>query len=105
MSDLAHRLIEENIKKQDPFLDLGNCSLKILPEGLIELAWLVKLNLGGNYVSRIINESIFTKNNGLLNRLRNDSLQQLSKLNHLRSVDLSFNPVDDASFLKELLYL
>ena len=45
----ARRLIAENQRTQDPFLDLGNLGLTELPEELWELTHLKRLNLGTDY--------------------------------------------------------
>ncbi len=44
MFDLALRLIEENIKTQAPFLDLGNCGLTEVPKEIAQLFWLEQLS-------------------------------------------------------------
>ncbi|GAB3518018.1 hypothetical protein [Emticicia fontis] len=46
MSELALRLIEENKKTKDTFLDLGKCGLEYeLPKKLLDCVWLEKLCL------------------------------------------------------------
>ena len=44
MSELALKLIAENKKTRSPFLDLGNCDLTEVPEGIGELVWLEELS-------------------------------------------------------------
>ncbi len=48
MSELALKLIAENKKTRDTYLDLGNCGLKKLPPELGELVWLKYLILAGD---------------------------------------------------------
>ena len=45
MSELALRLIEENKKTRDPYLDLGRCGLTELPKELGECVWVETLIL------------------------------------------------------------
>jgi len=44
MSELALRLIEENIKNHATFLDLGNCGLTEVPKEIAQLVWLEQLS-------------------------------------------------------------
>lgn len=43
--ELALRLIEENKRTKDPYLDLGNCGLIVLPKELEECIWVETLSL------------------------------------------------------------
>lgn len=49
MSELALRLIAENKKTKSTYLDLGNCGLIEVPEGLGECVWLERLVLSGTW--------------------------------------------------------
>ncbi len=46
MSELAKRVIAENKRSKDRFLDLGNCGLAKIPAEVGELLWLEGLSLG-----------------------------------------------------------
>ena len=49
MSELALKLIAENKKNRNTYLDLGNCGLTELPPELGELVWLETLILSGRW--------------------------------------------------------
>jgi hypothetical protein len=49
MSELALRLIAENEKTREPFLDLGNCGLIEVPEEIGELTWLEELSFASRW--------------------------------------------------------
>ncbi len=52
MSELAKKLIAENKRTKDTFLDLGNCGLTSLPAELLELTHLESLTLGAQNISK-----------------------------------------------------
>ncbi len=107
MSELALELIRENKKTKNPFLDLGNCGLRKLPDELFNCIWLQHLNLGAIYVDHDIFEWAYTKNIGLRNtvvKVRNN-LDKLKKLTQLQGLYLDGNNILDISFLQGLTQL
>lgn len=125
MSELALRLIAENKRTKDPFLDLSMCALKnTLPSSLIECEWLEKLDLSSwqkqdNGSKQLgydnLNNNIFNNSSCLtiLDRLTKlESLELggckisetkfLEKLTNLKIVDLGINQITDISFLEKL---
>ena len=101
MSELALQLIRENKKTKNPFLDLGKCDLTELPDELFDCKWLKQLNLGLWYYSKY-NEIISSINKGHSNRLSGITLQKLKCLSNLRNLYLSYNQINDISFLQDL---
>jgi Leucine-rich repeat (LRR) protein len=126
----ARRLIAENLRTQNPYLDLGNCGLtdlRELPE-LFECTHLEELVLS-NFWYEFENETWVTKvsqNQGVNNEIsflaplfyRLSSLKKiilssnqisdiviLKVLKQLRSLDLSSNEIIDIAVLKELKQL
>ncbi len=102
MSELALKLIEENKKTKNPFLDLGNCGLKDLPNEIFECTWLTVLNLGDFYYDQELKKYVESANGGALNSLENINSKIISNLTNLYSLYLSFNKVNDLSFLLTL---
>ncbi|MCS6930229.1 MAG: hypothetical protein NZM43_12140 [Saprospiraceae bacterium] len=49
MSDLARQIIEENLKTQNPILDLGNCGLIELPPLPEDCHWVETLILSDTW--------------------------------------------------------
>lgn len=72
MSDLALKLIAENKKTKSPFLDLGNCGLRLIPEELGELVWLESLTFSSHWYDFDGKDLIFqeTVNTGLSNKIQ-----------------------------------
>ncbi|RDI14501.1 leucine-rich repeat domain-containing protein [Flavobacterium sp. AG291] len=101
MSDLALKLIEENIKSKSKFLDLGNCALRELPEKLFECNWLENLNLGHNYYS-LQKEYLEPNNNLSLNIFSGNDLTQLERLSNLKGLNISNSDIIETNFLKGL---
>ncbi len=56
MLKLALHLIEENKKTRDIFLDLRNCGLTEVPEGIKDLVWLEELSLSNSDILPLSNE-------------------------------------------------
>ncbi|GAB3517630.1 leucine-rich repeat domain-containing protein [Emticicia fontis] len=104
MSELAVRLIEENKKTKNPFLDLGNCNLKnTLPPQLWDCQWLENLNLGVQYHDSSTGTRLTTKNINSPNRFNGDELKDLIKLPKLTSLHFSDCQIEDCSFLEKLI--
>ncbi|OYU92748.1 MAG: hypothetical protein CFE21_22895 [Bacteroidetes bacterium B1(2017)] len=102
MSELAVKLIAENKKTKDPFLDLGNCGLKYyLPKELADCVWLKSLNLG-SYYSNEANKLIISLNLGESNYFKGTELISLEKLTGLQTLELSDNKISDIRFLEKL---
>ena len=97
----ALELIEENKKTQAPFLDLGNLSLVVFPEEILELTWLEGLNLGDSYYDPEKKEYVLTKNSGRFNRIKYFP-DAISKLTNLTTLSLEENIIKDYSFLYHL---
>ncbi|MFA5922383.1 MAG: hypothetical protein WC856_13995 [Methylococcaceae bacterium] len=72
MSELAFKLITENKKTCSPFLDLGDCDLTHVPEGIGELVWLEELSFAGvrGYFDHTKWVTKFTQNKGRRNNIR-----------------------------------
>src|SRR5262245_14585116 len=96
MSELAKRLIAQNRKTKDTFLDLGNCGLRAVPEEIGGLKWLEALSLAsygsqphgkGWRVARSLNAG--PGNDGLVDIT---ALRRLARLCHL---DLEGTKVSD----------
>jgi internalin A len=68
MSKLALRLIKENKKTRATFLDLGNCGLTEMPEGLGDLVWLEDLSFSSEW--RDGDELKESQNTGPTNNIR-----------------------------------
>jgi Leucine-rich repeat (LRR) protein len=106
MNELALQLIEENLRTQDPFLDLGNCGLTSLPNALFALTHLEALNLGAGYYDYEKQEWIETKNRKGWNELTSNKLEQLSQIPKLKALFL-FRTISggDISFIEKLTNL
>ena len=104
MSELALKLIAENKKTKDTFLDLGICGLTNLPDELFELTWLEELNLGEFYRERGQSELKKTNNNQNENQIHEKSrnVVRLANLKNLTSLQLYGNDFVNASFLSDL---
>lgn len=106
MSELALRLIEENKRTKDTFLDLGNCGLvNELPGELLECVWLESLCLGSYYFDQEKNEWFQSKNNQPTNQFKGQELvilQNFTKLGYLYIGDIK---IQDYSFLQSLTQL
>ncbi|WP_083918254.1 COR domain-containing protein [Methylosarcina fibrata] len=63
MSELALKLIAENKKTRNPFLDLGNCGLTEVPEEIGELVWLEGLLLARAWTVND-NKTLISNNSG-----------------------------------------
>ncbi len=87
MSDLALRLIAENKRTRDSFLDLGNCGLTQVPVEVGELTWLESLSLASEWVEWDGREwqEKKSRNTGGKNKRLLD-IGPLAGLAHLRSV-------------------
>lgn len=106
MSELALRLIEENKRTKDTFLDLGHCGLENeLPEELLECIWLKELNLGGAYTKYEPYEIIESPNSGEYNEFHGSELYTLNKLPQLEALHLLASSITDISFLQNLKHL
>ena len=100
MSELALKLIRENKRTKDTFLDLGNCGLKELPDELMELTHLTSLNLGSYYFDSKKNIPV-SSNQGSPNSLSN--IDKLISLINIKSLSLSVLPIRDITPLKNLI--
>ena len=71
MSELALKLIAENIKTRSPFLDLGNCGLIEVPQEIGELVWLEELSFASEWTYFDSKEWVTKKsqNNGPKNNM------------------------------------
>jgi internalin A len=106
MSELALRLITENKQTKNPFLDLGNCSLRYsLPKELLECFWLKGLNLGEFFSNKKFPNWIQTPNQGEENTFSGNELIVLEKLTALQSLELGYNQISDIRFLEKLTQL
>jgi Leucine-rich repeat (LRR) protein/GTPase SAR1 family protein len=106
MSTLALQLIKENLRTQDPFLDLGNCELPTLPDELFSLTHLESLSLGWRYYDDEKQEWIETKNQEAENQLTGKELAKLSELPQLKNLLLYHTISDgDIHFLENLTAL
>jgi hypothetical protein len=104
MSELALKLIAENKKTKNPFLDLGKCGLlNYIPKELGDCIWLKRLNLSGFYRDEENKKWIETNNKGIKNTFVGNELTILEKLSGLQSLDLSSNKISDISFLEKLM--
>ena len=108
MSKLALKLIAENKKTRDTFLDLGNCDLTEIPKELGELVWLEEVSFSDMWVDNMgLRRS---KNKGGKNQLTSlfarDKSNPLSKLTKLKSLCVNDNKeLDDLSPLSSLIRL
>lgn len=102
MSELALRLIAENKKTREPFLDLGNCGLTEVPEEIGELIWLEELSFASAWwdENEVLRES---KNTGPSNNIARlpSSFACLQSLKHLYLND-DFNETFDLDDLSPL---
>lgn len=85
MSDLALQRIAENLKTQNPQLDLGDCGLSTLPKELLACTWLTSLNLSSN--------------SGLY------ELSELATLTNLQQIDCSRTQIADLTTIAGLANL
>src|SRR5271166_2561947 len=103
MSDLALRLIAENRRTRDTFLDLGNCGLTEVPGEVGELVWLKGLSLtnrwdewdGWEWLGRK------SRNSGESNN-RLTHIGPLARLTALQSLYLSDTKVTDLAALASM---
>ncbi len=103
MSELIKKLIAENEKNKDKFLDLGNCGLTKLSNKLFEINYLEGLNLGFQYYNDEKQEGRLTKNQEKNNQLTGRELRKLTKLPELKKLFLHNTIADaDISFLEKL---
>ena len=102
MSTLALNQIQKAKETHATFLDLGNCDLTELPDELIELPWLVRLNLGDFYYDRDQSSWIKAANKGNTNQLGTNSLGVLAKLPQLQSLYLRNTGISDIGVLAKL---
>jgi internalin A len=126
MSELAHKLIEENKKTKATILDLGNCGLTALPEELKDLSWLEELRLGYDYFDFENKNWVTTRNKGksnkipvlpqwigelvnlqslALNDISLETVEALGLLRALRVINVSNSEVSDLNPLKNLANL
>lgn len=112
MSDLALRLIRENIEKHErgedaTSLDLGNCSLIELPDTISTMFWLEALNLSGNdYLEDLAPlEALKQLQVLFLFRTLISDLAPLQGLNQLQRISASYTEISDLSPLKALAQL
>ncbi|GAB3519433.1 leucine-rich repeat protein [Emticicia fontis] len=90
MSELALRLIEQNKRTKDPFLDLGNCGLEYeLPNELLECQWLKDINLGRTYFCTYKKRLTNSQNDGKKNKFSGNELSILKHLLQLGSLKLN----------------
>ncbi len=96
MSVRARKLIAQNKKTRDPFLDLGNCNLSEIPEEIGELSWLRGLNLGSEWFEDGENDWDIkeSQNTGRPNKRLAD-LSPLSSLTALQSLHVLGTQVVD----------
>ncbi|MEO0584767.1 MAG: hypothetical protein AAF135_21325, partial [Bacteroidota bacterium] len=111
MSELARRLITENLKTKDPYLDLGNCDLTDdnFPEEILQLADHLKvLILASEWYEYNAEKAEWVKkesqNGGVGNRL-NKIPEALKSLYHLQSLDLRNTNITDITPLQGLAKL
>jgi Leucine-rich repeat (LRR) protein len=132
MSELALKLIRENIEKHNrgedaSVLDLGNCGMTEVPEELRECVWLETLVFGINILNRETREKWNASiNSAKSNKINNfpfflaefTNLKQLfvsgqslsnfdiiGHLDNLQSLDCSWNPITDLSPVSNLINL
>ncbi len=121
MSDLARRLIRENIEKHHRgedarVLDLGNCGMTEVPEEIGECVWVETLLLGRADVEYLLDEKdasgiylYFSSNTGELNTIH--SLEAIQSLTNLKSLSLRtalrpmLHTISDISPLSKLVNL
>lgn len=130
MSELAEKLIAENLKTQDPYLDLGNCNLngteKVLGK-LEECSHLRTLVLANHWLASEEDENIWitSNNRGLENDLKKvpltlptnitklilteqkeiENYDFLERLKMLEELDLSFTNIGVLHPIQDLKYL
>ncbi|MFN3851055.1 MAG: COR domain-containing protein [Spirosomataceae bacterium] len=109
MSKLALKLIEENKRTRNPFLDLGYCGIKnYLPDELFDCYWIEKLSLGGFYEDktghkqRTINFQN-NKKNVFLKRAF-EQLKLLPNLINLQCEDIGLSELTFLELLTNLKY-
>ncbi|HFA47622.1 MAG TPA: leucine-rich repeat domain-containing protein, partial [Bacteroidetes bacterium] len=126
MSELALRLIAQNKKTKNKYLDLGRCGLREIPHELFDCLWLEELLLSNRWWDWEKKEWIYSKNNGRENILSHipsgmKGLTRLKKLtivgdyrrqweianfenlpDNIQSLDISRNNISDARFLGKL---
>lgn len=135
MNQLARQLIAENkqlAENNDPkckSLDLGNCGLKELPEGLFELIWLEELNICNGYykegvfiksqnkgesnylstiprnIEQLQNIQVLRINARYYNKWGITDISPLKKLKKLIILDLHGNNIKDANVLENFMHL
>jgi len=110
MSELALRLIRENIEKhrrgEDArALDLGNCGMTEVPEEIGECVWVEELVLSGEWLDYDLEKIIQTSTNkGITNKIECFPAA-LSRLVDLKKIILNSNPIRDLSSLTNLTNL
>jgi Leucine-rich repeat (LRR) protein len=102
MSDLAMRLIAENKRTRDTFLDLGNCGLRKVPGEVGELVWLEDLSFASRWFEWDGRkwQQKESRNTGEQNQLTD--LAPLAGLSALQSLYLSRTQVTDLAPLAGL---
>lgn len=94
--DHARKLIKENLESKDPFLDLGNCGLRVLIElpELWECQHLEGLNMGSWYWKE--GNEINSKNKYQPNQIGDNGTKELVlNLPTLKSLNLSYNKISN----------
>ena len=61
MNEKTYKKILEEKEKKTGELDLGYCDLQEIPAILLEMDWLIELNLGQNQIKEIKNLQNLTK--------------------------------------------
>lgn len=106
MSKLAKKLIAENMRTKDKFLDLGSCGLKALPAELGELVWLESLVLSDLWLTQDDNGwQLQGSDNSGRSNAQLSSLAALAPLKGLRTLFVRDTQVADLSPLSGLLDL
>lgn len=100
MNEYVKKVLEENKRTKDPYLDLGNCGLTELPDELWTLQHVQRLNLGDYYFDEDgkFNGSANSENKNEIRKISN----KIDKLVNLTTLILSNNQLKDYSFLQGL---
>lgn len=91
MSELVLKLIAENKKTRNPFLDIGNCGLTEVPEEIGELVWLEALTFASAWTV-FDNKSFWSNNSGPQNHIERLVPTHLSEFKSKSDNSVGSNP-------------
>lgn len=100
--DIVEERLEENKRDQAPFLDIGACSLRKLPERLAEFEWLEELNIVSIYYSETEGRFYHSSNRGRRNQLFDEDFSVLRGLTRLHKISARNCSIRNLEGLAEL---